>query len=49
MQQKMFLSGRLPLAIAQMAELLKSDPRAARMPRQDVEINTEIVTTAINE
>ena len=49
MQQNMFLSGRLPKAIAQMAELLKSDPRAGRMPRQDVEINTEIVTTAINE
>ena len=49
MQQKMFLSGRLPEAIAQMAELLKSDPRGGRMPRQDVEISTEIVTTAINE
>jgi len=49
MQQNMFLSGRLPKAIAQMAELLKSDPRAGRMPRQDVEINTEIVTTAIEE
>jgi hypothetical protein len=32
-----------------MAELLKSDPRAERMPRQDVEINTELVTTAIEE
>ncbi|MEG4214883.1 ABC transporter substrate-binding protein [Microcoleus sp. Pol14C6] len=49
MQQKMFLSGRLPEAMAQMAELLKSDPRAGKIPRQDVEINTEIVTTAINE
>jgi len=49
MQQKMFLSGRLPQAIAQMAELLKSDPRAGRMSRQDVEISTEIVTKAINE
>jgi len=49
MQQKMFLSGRLLEAIAQMAELLKSDPRAGRMPRQDVEISTELVTTAINE
>lgn len=49
MQQKMFLSGRLPEAIAQMAELLKSDPRPGGMPRQDVEINTELVTTAINE
>ena|SRR6476469_5920441 len=49
MQQKMLLSGRLPKAIAQMAELLKSDPRAARIPRQDVEINTELVTTAIKE
>jgi NitT/TauT family transport system substrate-binding protein len=49
MQQQMFKSGRLPEAIAQMAELLKSDPRAGRMPRQDVEINTEIVTTAIEE
>jgi hypothetical protein len=28
-----------------MAELLKSDPRPGRMPRQDVEINTELVTT----
>jgi NitT/TauT family transport system substrate-binding protein len=49
MQKQMFKSGRLPEAIAQMAELLKSDPRAGRMPRQDVKINTEIVTTAINE
>lgn len=49
MQKQMFKSGRLSEAIAQMAELLKSDPRAGRMPRQDVEINTEIVTTAINE
>lgn len=49
MQQQMFKSGRLPEAIAQMAELLKSDPRAGRMPRQDVEINTELVTTAIEE
>jgi NitT/TauT family transport system substrate-binding protein len=49
MQKQMFKSGRLPEAIAEMAELLKSDPRAGRMPRQDVEINTEIVTTAINE
>ena len=49
MQQKIFLSGRLPDAIAQMAELLKSDPRPGRMLRQDVEINTEIVTKAINE
>ncbi|WP_445246267.1 hypothetical protein [Microcoleus sp. OTE_8_concoct_300] len=49
MQQKIFLLGRLPEAIAQMAELLKSDPRPGRMPRQDVEINTELVTTAINE
>lgn len=49
MQQQMFKSGRLPEAIAQMAKLLKSDPRAGKIPRQDVEINTEIVTTAINE
>ncbi len=49
MQQKMFLSGRLPEAIAQMAKLLKSDPRPGRMPRQDLEINTELVTTAIDE
>ncbi|MEG3953376.1 MULTISPECIES: ABC transporter substrate-binding protein [unclassified Microcoleus] len=49
MQQQMFKSGRLPEAIAQMAKLLKSDPRGGRIPRQDVEINTEIVTTAINE
>ena len=49
MQQQMLLSGRLPEAIAQMVKLLKSDPRPGRMPRQDVEINTEIVTTAIEE
>ncbi|MDB9513064.1 ABC transporter substrate-binding protein [Kamptonema animale CS-326] len=49
MQQQMFESGRLPEAIAQMAKLLKSDPRAGRMPRQDVEINTELVTTVIKE
>lgn len=49
MQQQMFKSGGLPEAIAQMAELLKSDPRAGRMPRQDVEINTELVTTAMEE
>ncbi|HLO49188.1 MAG TPA: ABC transporter substrate-binding protein [Kamptonema sp.] len=49
MQQQMFKSGRLSEAIAQMAQLLKSDPRAGRMPRQDVEINTELVTTAIEE
>lgn len=49
MQQQIFLCGRLPKAIAQMAKLLKSDPRAGRMPRQDVEINTEILTKAIKE
>jgi NitT/TauT family transport system substrate-binding protein len=48
-QEQMFKSGRLPEAIAQMAKLLKSDPRAGRMPRQDVEINTELVTAAIKE
>ena len=49
MQQQMFKSGRLPEAIAQMAKLLKSDPRPGKIPRQDVEINTELVTTAIEE
>lgn len=47
MQEQMFQSGRLPEAIGQMAELLKSDPRAGRTPRQDVEINAELVTAAI--
>jgi NitT/TauT family transport system substrate-binding protein len=47
MQQQMFESGRLAEAIAQMSEMLKSDPRAGRMPRQDVEIKGDIVQAAI--
>lgn len=46
----MFKSGRLLDAIAQMAELLKSDPWAGRRsPRQDVEINIKLVTIAIEK
>jgi NitT/TauT family transport system substrate-binding protein len=49
MQQRMFQSkSRLREAIAQMAQLLKADPRSGRVPREDVEINAELVTSAIS-
>lgn len=49
MQQRMFQSdSRLRAAIAQMTELLKADPRSGRVPREDVEINAELVTSAIS-
>lgn len=49
MQQRMFQSdSRLREAIAQMTELLKADPRSGRVPREDVEINAELVTSAIS-
>lgn len=47
LQQRMFQEGGLKQAIAQMAKLLKEDPRAARVPRDDIEINAEAVTAAI--
>lgn len=50
MQQQMFQSGEgLNAAIAQISQLLKADPRAGRLPRTDVDINAELVTTAIEE
>lgn len=49
MQQRMFQSdSRLRAAIAEMADLLKADPRSGRVPREDVEINAELVTSAIS-
>lgn len=49
MQARMFKrERRLPEAIAQMAELLKADPRAGRIPRNDVDINTELVSKAMS-
>lgn len=48
LQKRMFQAdNRLNTAIAQMSELLKTDPRAGRLPRKDIEINGDLVTTAI--
>ncbi len=48
MQKRMFQhQSRLQSAITQMNELLKSDHRAGRLSRQDIEINPELITTAI--
>ncbi len=48
LQQQMFQSqGRLKQAIAQMAQLLKEDPRAGRAPREDIEIDAGPITAAI--
>lgn len=50
MQQRMFKQQkRLQKAIAQMAELLKTDPRAARILRPDVDVNAELVTAAMEQ
>jgi NitT/TauT family transport system substrate-binding protein len=47
MQKQMFNQNRLQEAMIQMNQLLQSDPRAGRLPRQDIEINAELITTAI--
>lgn len=48
MQKRMFQSqSRLQEAMMQMRQLLQEDPRAGRLPREDIEINRELVTTAI--
>ncbi len=48
LQQKMFQSQNgLKQAIGQMAQLLKEDPRAGRAPREDIEIDADPVTAAI--
>ncbi|MGI0485114.1 ABC transporter substrate-binding protein [Pantanalinema rosaneae CENA516] len=48
MQQRMFQSAsRLKAAIAQMAQLLQADPRSGRVPREDLEINSALVTSAM--
>lgn len=50
MQQRMFQSqSRLQTAIDQMAKLLQADPRSGRTIRQDVAINSELVTSAIKD
>lgn len=48
MQKRMFQDqGRLQQGLEQMSQLLQSDKRAGRLPRQDLEINRELITTAI--
>ncbi|MBE9180016.1 ABC transporter substrate-binding protein [Oculatella sp. LEGE 06141] len=48
MQEKMFRSpDGLKAAITQISQLLRTDPRAGRLPREDVDINPELVTAAI--
>jgi NitT/TauT family transport system substrate-binding protein len=48
MQKRMFQAqGRLQLAVEEMSKLLRADTRAGRSPRQDIEINGELVKTAI--
>ncbi len=48
MQKQMFQDqSRLKLALTQMDQLLKSDSRAGRLSRHDIEINSELITTAI--
>ncbi|PZV18383.1 MAG: nitrate ABC transporter substrate-binding protein [Leptolyngbya sp.] len=50
LQKRMFQSqDRLKQAIAQMSQLLKDDPRAGRAAREDIEINAEPVTAAIED
>lgn len=48
MQKRMFQTqGRLKEALQQMSQLLRADVRAGRLPRQDLEINRDLITTAI--
>jgi len=47
LNQRMFEAGRLPEAVAQIAQLLEADPRHSRVIRQDVEINSTPMTEAI--
>lgn len=47
LQQRMFKQDGLKQAIAQLTQLLKEDPRSGRAPREDIEINAELVTAAI--
>ncbi|WP_199317643.1 ABC transporter substrate-binding protein [Richelia sinica] len=48
MQKRMFQDqSRLQESLKQMNQLLESDQRAGRLPRQDLEINRELITTAI--
>lgn len=48
MQKRMFQDqGRLHTVLKQMTKLLESDKRAGRLVRQDIEINQELITTAI--
>ncbi|MBK1987237.1 ABC transporter substrate-binding protein [Sphaerospermopsis aphanizomenoides BCCUSP55] len=50
MQKRMFQDqSRLQEALEQMNKLLQSDKRAGRLPRQDIEINKELINTAIKE
>ena len=48
MQKRMFQKqSRLDEAIEEMGKLLESDPRSGRSLRKDIEINKELITTAI--
>jgi NitT/TauT family transport system substrate-binding protein len=50
MQRHMFQSpDGLKTAIMKISNLLETDPRAGRLPRQDIEINSELVSAAIEE
>ncbi|MBW4521326.1 MAG: ABC transporter substrate-binding protein [Scytolyngbya sp. HA4215-MV1] len=50
LQQRMFQSeSRLKQAIQQMSQLLQEDPRSGRIPREDVEINGDLITAAIKQ
>ncbi|OLP17674.1 nitrate ABC transporter substrate-binding protein [Leptolyngbya sp. 'hensonii'] len=50
MQKRMFQSqSRLKEAMEQMGQLLQADPRAGRALRQDIEINGEPISTAIEQ
>ncbi len=47
LQQRMFNQDGLKQALVQLTQLLKEDPRAGRAPREDIEINADPVTAAI--
>lgn len=50
MQERMFgASGRLRAAVQELTQLMKSDPRHGRLPRQDLVIDSDLVNAAIKE